>query len=212
MDAAQHAEHDPALEAAKILLSKSAQYPLTFKEKAMLNGLLQKCRRAASDSRLVGGDKKSDRFQKIENLILEKVKQGEKVVVYSEWIDCLNLLASCLAQAGIKYVHFTGQLTDKAKNKNLEDFISEPEIQVFLSTDSGGLGVDGLQLAAKTVIHVEDIWNPAKLDQRNGRLVRALQMAEFVDIYYFDSHSGIEEMLKANKEGKYRIIREINQN
>jgi len=211
MDAAQKEVHDPAWESAKILLSKSFHYPLSFKEKAILNSLLLKCRRAVSDSRLVEGIYKSDRFTKIEDLILQKVKEGEKVVVYSEWIDCLLLLIPRLKQENIKYVTFTGQLTDKAKNKNLEAFTSDPEIQVFLSTDSGGLGVDGLQLASRTVIHVEDIWNPAKLEQRNGRLVRALQPAEQVDIYYFESSSGIEEMMKANKEGKYKIINEINQ-
>lgn len=210
LDPVQASVHEPALEQAKRLLSKAYNYPLTFKEKAILNGLLLKCRRAVSDGRLVS-DKanKSSRFHKLEELIVDKVKNGEKVVVYSEWIDCLKLLVPRLAQEEIKHVMFTGELSDKAKNRNLEEFISEEDVKVFLSTDSGGLGVDGLQLVSKTIIHVEDIWNPMKLAQRDGRLVRALQPSDNVDIYIFDSKSGIEEMLKANKAGKHQIINDV---
>lgn len=210
LDNLQTTAHNAALESAKILLSKSYQYPLTFKEKAILNGLLLKCRRSVSDGRLIDAKAtKSDRFSKIEDLLVAKVLAGEKVVVYSDWIDCLNLLMPRLDQEGIKYVTFTGELTDKVKNRNLDAFITDPQVKVFLSTDSGGLGVDGLQLASKTVIHIEDIWNPAKLSQREGRLIRALQAAPVVDVYVFDSKSGIEEMLKQNKVGKYQIIGDL---
>lgn len=212
MDEVQTEIHDNAFASAKVLLSKSYNYPLTFAEKAVLNSLLLKCRRAVSDARLLDARcSKSDRFTKIENLLVEKVKAG-KVVVYSDWIDCLNLLMPRLDQEGIGYVKFTGELTDKAKNKNLDAFISDPTIKVFLSTDSGGLGVDGLQLASSTIIHVEDIWNPMKLAQREGRLIRALQPASNVEVYSFNSNSGIEEMLKANKVNKYKIIDDIMSN
>jgi len=210
LDQIQQGVHNIALEQAKTLLSKAYRYPLTFREKAILNGLLLKCRRAVSDGRLVSPDaKKSARFEKIEELLVEKVKSGQKVVVYSDWIDCLKLLMPKLTEEGIAYVLFTGELSDKVKSRNLDQFISEPDTKVFLSTDSGGLGVDGLQLVSNTVIHVEDIWNPMKLAQRDGRLVRALQPATNVDVYNFDSKSGIEEMLKTNKAGKYQIINDV---
>lgn len=210
LDDIQKANHNYALEQAKILLSKAYHYPLSFKEKAVLNGLLLKCRRSVSDGRLIS-DKaiKSSRFEKIENLLVEKVKAGNKVVVYSDWIDCLKLLMPRLEEENIKYVIFTGEITDKAKSRNLESFTSDAEVKVFLSTDSGGLGVDGLQLASNTIIHVEDIWNPAKLAQRDGRLIRALQSADNVDVYHFNSGSGIEELLKQNKVGKQQIVSDV---
>ena len=210
LDKIQQDIHDPNMDQAKVLLSISAERPLTFAERAALNGLLTKARRAVSDARLFTPENpKSDRFRKIEELIYSKVKQGKKVVVYSEWIDCLNLLATALYTANVKYVCYTGELSDKARNRNLETFIEDPETKVFLSTDAGGLGVDGLQLASSTVIHVEDIWNPMKLKQRNGRLVRMLQREDVVDVYYMQSTSGIEAMMAQNKVGKYQIISEL---
>lgn len=210
LDSTQKGGHDAALEAAKILLSKSHNYPLTVSERARLNGLLLHCRRSVSDGRLISNKAgKSDRFAKIEDLILAKVSSGEKVVVYSDWIDCLKLLMPTLEQHNIQYTIFTGELTDKNKNKNLDLFISDPNVKVFLSTDSGGLGVDGLQLASKTLLHIEDIWNPMKLAQREGRLIRALQSAQVVDVYYFDSDTEIEKMLKANRSRKNQIISEL---
>lgn len=210
MDTIQASAHNSAFEAAKILLSKSQQYPLSFQEKARLNGLLLYCRRAVSDGRLLDPKaNKSDRFIKIEELVVSKVKAGEKVVVYSDWIDCLKLLMPRLDEEGILYTIFTGELSDKVKSRNLETFTSEPEVRVFLSTDSGGLGVDGLQFVSHTMIHIEDTWNPMKLAQREGRLVRALQPANNVDVYQFNSKSGIEVMLRVNKAGKHQIISDV---
>ena len=57
----------------------------------------------------------------------------------------------------------------------METFRNDPDCKVFLSTDAGGVGLN-LQ-AASAVINFEPPWNPARLEQRIGRVHRLGQVA-----------------------------------
>jgi len=205
--------HDGFMDRAKPLLAKSLNYSLSFGEKAALNGLLTKARLAAVDARLVLKDKsagKSDRFIAIESKISELVKiKKEKVIVFSEWILSLDLLQSFLIENDIGYVLFNGNLTAKDRDNNLVKFINDPKICVLLSTDSGGIGIDGLQFAANNIIHTEPLWNPMRLEQRNGRLVRALQKSPNVDIFYYNSNYGVEDLINTADARKRTLISDV---
>jgi SNF2 family DNA or RNA helicase len=207
MDNVQSQVHEYNLNGAKILLAKSMNKPLTFSEKAILNSYLLKARRAVKDGRLVGGKNPGERVKKVVEIINEITKEGKKIVVYSEWIDTLKLIKEELRDT--EYVEFTGNVPNKLRAKNLGRFILEDNVKVFLSTDSGGLGVDGLQLASHHVIHMEDLWNPMKMEQRNGRLVRMLQSSDVVYVHRFTSESGVEEMLTNANNRKYGIIEDM---
>lgn len=50
-------------------------------------------------------------------------------------------------------------------------FVEDPSCRVFLSTDTGGVGLN-LQNAAAVVINMDLPWNPAVLEQRIGRVYR----------------------------------------
>lgn len=206
----QRTVHDSNFEAVQVLIAKSMQYPLTFGEKLALNGMLTKARVAATDARLFNPDaEKSEKFQKIEQLIEKLVKQGKKVIIYSEWIKTLALLYSFLKEKNINYVEFNGSFSAKKRDSFLMKFIEDPNIKVFLSTDSGGIGIDKLQLICHNMIHVEKVWNPMKIEQRNGRLVRALQKNDTVNIYMFESDAAIESMMTDNHFRKYAIITDM---
>jgi SNF2 family DNA or RNA helicase len=97
----------------------------------------------------------------------------------------------------------------KQEIKNLNKFITDDKMKVFLSTDSGGLGVDGLQLCCNNLIHVEQLWNPMKIEQRNGRLVRNLQKKDIVNVFIFKSDSDVEFMLDEGSERKHSVIKSI---
>lgn len=192
------------------LIAKSMNYPLTVAEKAKLNGLLTLALMVSADARLVNySAKESDRFLFIQDKIKEVVNKGEKIVIYSSWIKALVLLEPFLKENNIGYTLFTGELSVKRRNKNLTDFIEEDDVKVMLSTDSGGQGIDGLQLAANNILHIEQIWNPSKIDQRNGRLVRYLQKKDVVNVYNLTSNSEIEHMVSEAHIRKYSTITSI---
>lgn len=195
---------------AQVLIGKSMNYPLTFAEKASLNGLLMKARLASLDARLI--DKihdKSIRCEKIESLIKEITDKGEKVIVYSDWIQSSKLLIDYLVKSNIQFVEFNGDITAKKRNNNLDKFIRDDNVKVMLSTDTGGLGVDGLQTVCYNIIHMEPTWNPAKINQRNGRLVRMLQKKSIVNIHNFHSDSGVEKLVADGNVRKNGIFRDM---
>jgi SNF2 family DNA or RNA helicase len=178
-------------------MTKSINQTLTFAERMILISSLTKSRMAAIDLRVLFKDKsylKFERFSKIEELILQLSKENKSVVVFSEWIYCLELLEEFLIENKIEFAFFHSKIDLKKRQQNLKDFING-KIKILLSTDSGGLGVDGLQRVSHNIIHIEKTWNCMKLEQRNGRLVRALQKEPIVNIHYFEAIAQIENLL-----------------
>lgn len=210
MSPEQKEVHDDYLDMAKKLIAKSMDHPLTPAERMMLNGMLTKARMAATDARLFNkAAQKSEKFREIEECLEGMALAKKKVVVYSEWIITLNLLHEFLNQAQIPYVEFNGTLPAKKRNARITKFIEDPDTLVFLSTDAGGLGIDGLQFVCQDVIHIEKIWNPMKIEQRNGRLIRALQKKDVVNVYYFEVDAEIENMITQNHARKHTVISEM---
>jgi hypothetical protein len=72
----------------------------------------------------------------------------------------------------------------------MEKFRRDAECRVFLSTDAGGVGLN-LQ-AASAVINFEPPWNPARLEQRIGRVHR-LGQAHPVHVVHLLTKDSIEE-------------------
>lgn len=203
-------EHNYYLDMARPLLAKAFTAPLSFDEKARLNRYLTMARIASTDSRLINtANNKSNRFESIENKILDLTRDGKKVVVFSEWIKATDLLHEFLEESGIDYVEFNSKLPSKKKDYNLNKFIHDENCMVFLSTDSGGTGIDGLQYAAHNMIHIEKAWNPFKLKQRNGRLVRSLQENHEVDIWNFYCESEIESMIEDSNVRKNILVNDV---
>src|SRR5437899_4352880 len=69
-------------------------------------------------------------------------------------------------------------------------FRQDPDCRVFLSTDAGGVGLN-LQ-AASAVVNFEPPWNPARLEQRIGRVHRMGQTRP-VQVIHLLTKGTIEE-------------------
>jgi hypothetical protein len=72
----------------------------------------------------------------------------------------------------------------------MEKFRNDPECKVFLSTDAGGVGLN-LQVAS-AVVNFEPPWNPARLEQRIGRVHR-LGQSRPVHVIHMLTSDSIEE-------------------
>ncbi|EAR85640.2 SNF2 family amine-terminal domain protein (macronuclear) [Tetrahymena thermophila SB210] len=62
------------------------------------------------------------KIQKTVEIIEEIHKKGEKVIVFSQWIDTLNLLEKHLQKKQISFMRFEGKLTKSQKQKSLYHF------------------------------------------------------------------------------------------
>src|SRR6266446_4440811 len=91
---------------------------------------------------------------------------------------------------GIGFVSLHGGVPSRKRGALIETFQSQPNCRVFLSTDAGGVGLN-LQ-AASAVINFEPPWNPARLEQRIGRVHR-LGQANPVQVIHLLTEKTIEE-------------------
>ena len=133
---------------------------------------LQNMRMSCNSTYLL--DKKTDYGIKADELIsvLEEVfeQPDAKVVIFSQWLGTHEILLGRLKSSKRNYVLFHGRIPGPKRNDLIRQFKNNPDCQVFLSTDAGGVGLN-LQNAS-VVINMDLPWNPAVLEQRIGRIHR----------------------------------------
>lgn len=102
----------------------------------------------------------------------------------------LQLIGKLLHECGIGFAQLSGQIAIKNRDKLVKKFENEPDCQVFLSTEAGGAGLN-LQVA-DTVINFELPWNPAKKNQRIGRIDRLGQLSKNLTVINLITKNSIE--------------------
>lgn len=118
------------------------------------------------------------------------IEENRKVVVFSEYERMTFLAGEELRKLGIGFVSLHGGVPSCKRGALMAKFKDDPECKVFLSTDAGGVGLN-LQ-AASVVVNFEPPWNPARLEQRIGRVHRLGQQRPVHVIHMLTSES-IEE-------------------
>jgi hypothetical protein len=112
------------------------------------------------------------------------------VVVFSEYERMTYLAGEELHKLGIGFVSLHGGVPSRQRGALIEKFRNDPACKVFLSTDAGGVGLN-LQ-AASAVVNLEPPWNPARLEQRIGRVHR-LGQSRPVHVVHMLTTDSIEE-------------------
>ncbi|MBI1898819.1 MAG: DEAD/DEAH box helicase [Acidobacteria bacterium] len=118
------------------------------------------------------------------------IEEDRKVVVFSEYERMTHLAGEELEKLGIGFVSLHGSVPSRNRGALMEKFRRDAECRVFLSTDAGGVGLN-LQ-AASAVVNFEPPWNPARLEQRIGRVHR-LGQAHPVHVVHLVTKDSIEE-------------------
>lgn len=139
-------------------------------------------------------DKQTNHSPKLEEFreILRELalEEDRKVVVFSEYERMTYLAGEELRKLGIGFVSLHGGVPSRQRGGLIEKFRSDPKCKVFLSTDAGGVGLN-LQ-AASAVVNLEPPWNPARLEQRIGRVHR-LGQSRPVQVIHLLTTGSIEE-------------------
>jgi hypothetical protein len=133
----------------------------------------------------------SPKLEEFREIIRElAIGEGRKVVVFSEYERMTWLAGQELGKLGIGFVSLHGGVPSRKRGELIEKFRRDPECRVFLSTDAGGVGLN-LQ-AASAVVNFEPPWNPARLEQRIGRVHR-LGQSRPVQVIHLLTTGSIEE-------------------
>ena len=133
----------------------------------------------------------SPKLEEFREIIRElTLEERRKVVVFSEYERMTHLASQELTKLKIGWVSLHGGVPSRKRGELIGRFHKDPDCKVFLSTDAGGVGLN-LQ-AASAVVNFEPPWNPARLEQRIGRVHRFGQKHAVQVIHLLTEHS-IEE-------------------
>ena len=200
--------HDEALGTAARLAHIARRRPLTPSEEKRLLSSLATARRACDAAGLVDGETVgSPKLAELERLLDELcVDQGAKVVVFSEWKGMTQMAQEVARGLGLGTVHLHGGVPSARRGALIERFENDPGCSVFFSTDAGGVGLN-LQ-AANALINLELPWNPAKLDQRIGRIHR-LGQRRTTQVVLLVTANSYEEKIQALLGGKRELFASV---
>jgi superfamily II DNA or RNA helicase len=116
----------------------------------------------------------SPKLEELERILGDLLEEpGRKVIVFSEWERMLQLVRELAGEMGFEVAWHTGSVPQQRRRAEIMRFKEDPACRLFLSTDSGSVGLN-LQ-AASAVVNVDLPWNPAKLEQRIARAWRKNQ-------------------------------------
>jgi len=134
------------------------------------------------------------KVQELEKVLRELLEDGDhKILIFSEWERMLELVRDLSQKLGLAHAWHTGKVTQRKRRSEIRRFKDDPDCRLFLSTDSGSLGLN-LQ-NADVVINLDLPWNPAKLEQRIARAWRKHQRRPVQVIDLVCEHSIEHRML-----------------
>lgn len=114
--------------------------------------------------------KKNAKLQRLLELIADAQARGEKVVVFSNWVEPLRTLYRFVSKK-YKTCAFTGTMSPADREAHKALFLNNPEYRVLLGT-IGAAGVSQTFTVAQTLIFYDDPWNPSDKEQAEDRIYR----------------------------------------
>lgn len=149
----------------------------------------------------------SPKLHELKHILLDKLnirQAGSKIIIFSEWVTMLQLIGQMLQELEIGFVRLSGQVAVKNRSKLIEKFENDPNCKVFLSTEAGGSGLN-LQVA-DTVVNFELPWNPAKKNQRLGRIDRIGQEKNKLTVVNLVTRNSIETRIASGLTLKQNLF------
>ncbi len=153
-------------------------------------------------------DPRTGQSAKLEQLVAdmaEVAESGRKAIVFSQWVEPLEVIARALEPFGPLLYH--GKVPPRDRQPILDRFKSDPTRHVILM--SYGTGSVGLNLQFTNYVFLFDRWwNPAVEDQAVNRAHRLGQKAQ-VYVKRFISQGTIEERIAEVLERKRQLFNEL---
>jgi superfamily II DNA or RNA helicase len=171
----QRLRYDDYRVPAARLIAQAQRRPLTPKEFDRLMQLLA-CMRMVCDTPAILDPtcRVSPKLEELEGILSDLLEEPDrKIIVFSEWERMLELVRELAAEIGVEVAWHTGSVPQQRRRAEIMRFKQDPACRLFLSTDSGSVGLN-LQVAS-AVVNVDLPWNPAKLEQRIARAWRKNQ-------------------------------------
>ncbi|MFA5046289.1 MAG: DEAD/DEAH box helicase, partial [Paludibacter sp.] len=165
----------------------------------LLEGLLR-LRQTANHPILADAEysENSGKFETVTQMLEDVVQQGDKVLVFSSFVEHLKLYKNYLNERKINYCYLDGSTKDR--KEQVEKFQHSDDFPIFLlSLKAGGVGLNLTR--ASYVFLLDPWWNPAAEAQAFDRAHRIGQQNK-VFVYKFITQNSIEEKILQLQEQK----------
>ncbi len=139
-----------------------------------------------------------------------------RLVLFTEYEDTRRWLERRLAETlddldpKDRIAPYTGATPLDRRDELKRRFNADPatdKLRILICTDAAREGIN-LQARCRDLIHVDLPWNPARLEQRNGRIDRKLQPSPEVWCRYFVYAQRAEDVVLESLVRKTELIRE----
>ncbi|MBC2606991.1 DEAD/DEAH box helicase [Pelagicoccus albus] len=184
--------------------SKSAFAKERFNILASLLRLRQICCHPA----LISSEYKSVKSAKLEgllDLVSELQEEGHKVLIFSQFVEMLKIIAEALDGIGCKHLTLTGQTRDR--EQLVDQFQNDDSITAFLlSLRAAGSGLN--LTSASYVVLYDPWWNPAVEAQAIDRTHRIGQK-NTVNAYRLIAKDSVEQKIQSLQLRKETLANEI---
>lgn len=174
---------------------------------ALLNLLKQICNHPALAAKNAAAyaDHQSGKWDLFTELLSESLGSGQKAVVYSQYLEMIEIIKRHLGEQKVGFVSLTGASTNRGDI--IARFNTDPDCRVFVgSLKAGGVGID--LVAASVVIHYDRWWNAAREDQATDRVHRIGQ-TRGVQVFKLVTRGTLEEKIAAIIERKRDLMDSI---
>lgn len=163
---------------------------------SVLDAML-KLRQVCCDPRLVKGVAMAPHTERakldwLRAHLPDLVGEGRRLLVFSQFTEMLDLIATELQSLGLPHLRLTGQTPASQRGDIVQRFQAREVPLLLASLKAGGVGLN--LTAADTVIHVDPWWNPAVQAQASARAHRIGQ-SQPVFVYQLVAEGSIEERM-----------------
>lgn len=141
--------------------------------------------------------------------------RGQRLLIFTEYGDTKRYLRTLLNTAiegtdgaDERVMELHGGMSDEQREEVQRAFNAPPDkhpVRILIATDAAREGVN-LQGHCADLVHFDVPWNPARIEQRNGRIDRTLQPAPEVRCHYFVYPDRPEDVVLETLMKKVEII------
>ena len=179
------------------------------KQKIVILALLTRLRQICCHPALAGGDRAlgSGKFDALFELLEPILAEGRKVLVFSQFVECLKLIEDACRRRSVPFHVLTGSTSTKDRADVVQRFTDDERPCVFLvSLKAGGTGLN--LTAASDVVLFDPWWNPAVEAQAIDRTHRIGQTRS-VTAYKLLTEGTIEERIFELQQRKAALVKDV---
>ncbi|KAI0842507.1 PHD/FYVE-zinc-finger like domain-containing protein [Hypoxylon sp. FL0890] len=139
----------------------------------------------------------SPKFKLLEIMLPKLQERGHRVLIFSQFLRCLDILEDFLTDLGLPYGRIDGKQNTLEKQKRIDAFNApdSPLFAMLLSTRAGGVGIN--LATADTVIIYDPDWNPHQDIQAISRAHRIGQKNKVLCVQLTTKDTVEENILQA---------------